>query len=344
MAMMDVIRADEMSRLGVCADDDCKGIVLDLSRNRSKLFCGTTCGNRAAVAAYPRPPALTDVRLLAFLRSASDAAAWVDAGEEDHDYGLQGLASATRSPGPVTITVPTAPAGSAGPRDPPRRRPSCPGPDGTGQLRLRRGRPADGAAQLGGPLRRRARRHGLRRHAADRGRAADRPRPGRNVRGSTTPCPDNVDQGVGSLEDYVPLVMGGEWYFWWDCQSPRKCLTTPANAAGCSLCTQCPEPLIVTLRTRGKSAAIASACSSPDVPPPGRHAPTRPGRRTRQARQPFGRPARDHIEAVADDLEVGLPVPAGPSWEARRRFCSRKPRTTGSGTASVSGRRRQRAR
>ena len=29
-------------------------------------------------------------------------------------------------------------------------------------------------------------------------------------------CPDNVDQGVGSLEDYVPLVMSSEWYFWWD--------------------------------------------------------------------------------------------------------------------------------
>jgi predicted RNA-binding Zn ribbon-like protein len=52
MAMIDVIRADEMSRLGVCADDDCEGIVLDLSRNRSRRFCSTTCGNRAAVAAY----------------------------------------------------------------------------------------------------------------------------------------------------------------------------------------------------------------------------------------------------------------------------------------------------
>ena len=52
MAMIDVIRADEMSRLGVCADDDCGGIVLDLSRNRSRRFCSTTCGNRNAVAAY----------------------------------------------------------------------------------------------------------------------------------------------------------------------------------------------------------------------------------------------------------------------------------------------------
>lgn len=52
MAMVDVIRADEMSRLGVCADEGCDGIVLDLSRNRSRRFCSTTCTNRAAVAAY----------------------------------------------------------------------------------------------------------------------------------------------------------------------------------------------------------------------------------------------------------------------------------------------------
>lgn len=52
MAMIDVIRADETSRFGVCADDDCNGVVLDLSRNRSRIFCSTTCSNRAAVAAY----------------------------------------------------------------------------------------------------------------------------------------------------------------------------------------------------------------------------------------------------------------------------------------------------
>jgi len=52
MAMIDVIRADEMSRLDICADDGCRGIVLDLSRNRSRRFCSSACGNRAAVAAY----------------------------------------------------------------------------------------------------------------------------------------------------------------------------------------------------------------------------------------------------------------------------------------------------
>ncbi|NYJ02037.1 putative RNA-binding Zn ribbon-like protein [Nocardioides thalensis] len=52
MAMIDMIRADEMSRLDICADDDCEGVVLDLSRNRSRRFCSAACGNRNAVAAY----------------------------------------------------------------------------------------------------------------------------------------------------------------------------------------------------------------------------------------------------------------------------------------------------
>jgi predicted RNA-binding Zn ribbon-like protein len=52
MAMVDVIRTDELSRLSVCADGGCDGLVLDLSRNRSRRFCTTTCANRNAVAAY----------------------------------------------------------------------------------------------------------------------------------------------------------------------------------------------------------------------------------------------------------------------------------------------------
>jgi predicted RNA-binding Zn ribbon-like protein len=52
MAMVDVVRADEMSRFSVCAADDCEGVVLDLSRNRSRRFCSVACGNRSAVAAY----------------------------------------------------------------------------------------------------------------------------------------------------------------------------------------------------------------------------------------------------------------------------------------------------
>lgn len=52
MAMVDLIRADELSRLRICAAQDCRGIVVDLSRNRSRRFCSTTCGNREAQAAY----------------------------------------------------------------------------------------------------------------------------------------------------------------------------------------------------------------------------------------------------------------------------------------------------
>jgi predicted RNA-binding Zn ribbon-like protein len=52
MAMIDVIRVDETSRLSVCADEGCDGVVLDLSRNRSRRYCSTACGNRNAVAAY----------------------------------------------------------------------------------------------------------------------------------------------------------------------------------------------------------------------------------------------------------------------------------------------------
>lgn len=52
MALVDVIRADEGSRISVCADDTCQALALDLSRNRSKRYCSTTCANRNAVAAY----------------------------------------------------------------------------------------------------------------------------------------------------------------------------------------------------------------------------------------------------------------------------------------------------
>jgi predicted RNA-binding Zn ribbon-like protein len=52
MAMIDVIRSDELTRLAICADTTCDGVVLDLSRNRSRRFCSTTCSNRNAVAAY----------------------------------------------------------------------------------------------------------------------------------------------------------------------------------------------------------------------------------------------------------------------------------------------------
>ncbi|WP_435747737.1 CGNR zinc finger domain-containing protein [Microbacterium sp. PMB16] len=52
MAMIDVIRADEGSRITVCDDETCLALALDLSRNRSKRYCSATCANRNAVAAY----------------------------------------------------------------------------------------------------------------------------------------------------------------------------------------------------------------------------------------------------------------------------------------------------
>lgn len=52
MAMIDVVRSDEMGRLQTCAARDCDDLVLDLSRNRSRRFCSTTCSNREAQAAY----------------------------------------------------------------------------------------------------------------------------------------------------------------------------------------------------------------------------------------------------------------------------------------------------
>jgi predicted RNA-binding Zn ribbon-like protein len=53
MAVLDVIRADEMGRLRHCAADDCSAVLVDLSRNRSKRYCDVgNCGNRMNVNAY----------------------------------------------------------------------------------------------------------------------------------------------------------------------------------------------------------------------------------------------------------------------------------------------------
>ena len=52
LALIDVIRTDEMGRLRSCAADDCNGILVDLSRNGSKRFCSIRCGNRMNMVAY----------------------------------------------------------------------------------------------------------------------------------------------------------------------------------------------------------------------------------------------------------------------------------------------------
>jgi predicted RNA-binding Zn ribbon-like protein len=72
MALADLIRDGELDRLRVCAADDCTAVLVDLTRNHSRIYCDTgNCANREHVAAYrarrreaasgaakrPRPPA-----------------------------------------------------------------------------------------------------------------------------------------------------------------------------------------------------------------------------------------------------------------------------------------------
>jgi predicted RNA-binding Zn ribbon-like protein len=53
MALADLIRAGELRRLKICAAPECDAVVMDLSRNRSRIFCDTgNCANRQHVAAY----------------------------------------------------------------------------------------------------------------------------------------------------------------------------------------------------------------------------------------------------------------------------------------------------
>lgn len=52
MAFTDVVRSGELDRLKTCAADDCDDVVVDLSRNRSRRFCESGCGNRENVRAY----------------------------------------------------------------------------------------------------------------------------------------------------------------------------------------------------------------------------------------------------------------------------------------------------
>ena len=52
MAMVDVVRSGELDRLRVCEAEDCDGVIVDLSKNRSRRYCDRGCGNRMAVQAY----------------------------------------------------------------------------------------------------------------------------------------------------------------------------------------------------------------------------------------------------------------------------------------------------
>jgi predicted RNA-binding Zn ribbon-like protein len=52
MAFADLIRFGELARLRYCAAGDCDDVMIDLSKNRSRRFCGLTCANRVNVANY----------------------------------------------------------------------------------------------------------------------------------------------------------------------------------------------------------------------------------------------------------------------------------------------------
>lgn len=52
MAVTEVIRMGELNRLQTCSADSCHDVLVDLSKNRSRRFCSTTCANRTNVAAF----------------------------------------------------------------------------------------------------------------------------------------------------------------------------------------------------------------------------------------------------------------------------------------------------
>jgi predicted RNA-binding Zn ribbon-like protein len=54
IALAIVVRDGGFDRLRVCASPDCGDILVDLSRNRSRLYCDAQCANRQHVAAYRR--------------------------------------------------------------------------------------------------------------------------------------------------------------------------------------------------------------------------------------------------------------------------------------------------
>lgn len=51
MGLADLIRADSVDRLRHCQANQCAGVLVDLSKNRSRRFCSITCANRTHAAA-----------------------------------------------------------------------------------------------------------------------------------------------------------------------------------------------------------------------------------------------------------------------------------------------------
>ena len=52
MALVDVVRQQELDRLSTCDADDCDDVLVDLTKNRSRRYCSTSCANRVNVAAF----------------------------------------------------------------------------------------------------------------------------------------------------------------------------------------------------------------------------------------------------------------------------------------------------
>jgi predicted RNA-binding Zn ribbon-like protein len=52
MALVDVVRLQELDRLSTCGADDCDDVLVDLTKNRSRRYCSTSCANRVNVAAF----------------------------------------------------------------------------------------------------------------------------------------------------------------------------------------------------------------------------------------------------------------------------------------------------
>jgi len=52
MAFVDVVRLEELDRLRVCGAPGCGDVLVDLSKNRSRRYCSTSCSNRVNVTAF----------------------------------------------------------------------------------------------------------------------------------------------------------------------------------------------------------------------------------------------------------------------------------------------------
>jgi predicted RNA-binding Zn ribbon-like protein len=62
IALAIVVRDGGLDRLRVCESPDCRRVLVDLSRNRSRRYCDAQCGNRQHVAAYRERQGRADQR------------------------------------------------------------------------------------------------------------------------------------------------------------------------------------------------------------------------------------------------------------------------------------------